>query len=267
MRLFTPLRPRPEAFLARANPAAKLGAAAILMVALFVSADVVTATIVLAGLLAAVPASGLAASDLLNRTWPILLAALSVGVLNAVFAAETVGEVVARIGPFGIGTGNLVSGLGLGLRLLGIALSGVLALVTTDPTDLADSLVQQLRLPSRFAIGALAAARQLPILATEWQTLSLARRARGVEAGRSPVEAMRLFASKLLALLIAGVRRGTRLAMAMESRGFGTRACRSVARPQVVRQADWALIGAAAVLGVAAIGISVGIGTWEFIFS
>jgi energy-coupling factor transport system permease protein len=265
VRLFTPLRPRPDAFLPRANPAAKLGAAALLMVALFFSADVVTSAIVLAVVLASLPATGIALGDLLRRTWPILLAALSVGVLNAVFAGETLGQVVVRIGPFVIGSGNLVSGLGLGLRLLGIALSGVLALVTTDPTDLADSLVQQLRLPSRFAVGALAAARQLPILAAEWQTLSMARRARGVEAGRSPIEAVRLFFGQLLALLVAGVRRGTRLATAMESRGFASRPCRSVARPQVVRRTDWWLIAAAAAVGAGAIGLSVAIGTWEFI--
>jgi energy-coupling factor transport system permease protein len=165
-----------------------------------------------------------------------------------------------------IGTDNVVTGIGLGLRLLGIAYSGVLALATTDATDLADSLIQQLRFSPRFAVGALAGARLLPILADEWQILSLARRARGVEAGRSPIAAVQLLFGQLLGLLIAAVRRATRLATAMESRGFGALPCRTVARPMTVSRSDWLLLGGTAVLAVAAIVVSAALGTWRFIF-
>jgi energy-coupling factor transport system permease protein len=264
MTLFTPLRPDPSALLPRLNPAAKLGAALLLMAVLFVSADGVTAAVVLAGLLGATAASGLEPRVLLARTWPLLLAALSVSVLNTFLAGEQRGDLI-DLGPMTIGGDTLLTGIGLGLRLLGIAYAGVLAVVTTDPTDLADSLVQQLRLSPRFAIGALAAARLLPIMADEWQILSLARRARGVEAGRSPVAAVRLFFGQLLALLVAAIRRGTRLALAMEARGFGTRPWRTVARPQVVRRPDWLLIGAATALAAFAVGVSVGVGAWRFV--
>jgi energy-coupling factor transport system permease protein len=266
MILFTPLRPDPGAPLARANPVAKLGAAAVILAALFVSVDLVTPAIVVAGVLASVALTGLPARTLLARTWPILVAALSVGVLNVLFAGDLRGELLFRLGPVSVGAGNLQSGAGLGLRLLGIAGAGVLALVTTEPTRLADGLQQQLRLSPRFAVGALAAVRLLPILAVEWQTLRLARRARGVSAGRSPVAAVRIWLGQLLALLVAAVRRGTRLATAMEARGFGSRACRGVARPQQMRPADWWLLAAAALLGVGAIAISIALGSWRFLF-
>ena len=265
MRLFTPLRPDPTALLPRANPVAKLGAAAILMFVLFVSVDPVTPLVVVAGLLATLPLTGLSVGDLLRRTWPILLAALSVGILNTLLAAEQNGDVL-RIGPVMVGSGTAVAGIGLGVRLMGIALAGVLALVTTDPTDLADSLVQQLRFPPRFAIGALAAARLLPILAGEWQTLSLARRARGVEAGRSPVAAVRIAFGQLLRLLVGAVRRGTRLALAMEGRGFGAAACRTVARPQRIQSGDRLLLAAAAGLAAVALAVSLVSGSWRFLF-
>lgn len=264
MRLFTPLRPNPTAPLPRANPTAKLGAAAIIMLALFFSTDAVTAGIVLVGLVAATAFSGLEPRVLLGRTWPLLLAALSVGILNTVLAPVQTGSPL-RIGPVEVGSDNLATGLGLGLRLLGIAYSGVLALATTDATELADSLVQQLRLSPRFAVGALAGARLLPILADEWQILSLARRARGVEAGRSPLAAVRLFFGQLLSLLVAAVRRGTRLATAMEARGFGSMPCRTIARPQVVGRSDWVLIGAAAGLVIVAVAVSAALGTWRFL--
>jgi energy-coupling factor transport system permease protein len=265
MRLFTPLRPDPRAFLAAANPAIKLAAATVLMLALFVSVDLVTAGVVLVGLLAAVAMSGLSPRTLAGRTWPILLTALSVGVLNVIFGAPQGGPQVS-IGVVNVSAEALASAAGLGLRLAGIAFSGVLAMVTTDPTRLADSLVQQLRLSPRFAVGALAAARLMPILALDWQILSLARRARGA-SGQGMLGTVRVFFGKVVALLIGSVRRGTRLATAMEARGFGARQCRSSAREEGVRQADWLLLAGAVALALLAVGISLALGSWRFLFS
>ena len=76
MRGFTPLRPEPHALLARANPVAKLGAAAILMAFLFVAHGPIAPAVVLAGVLVGVPLTGLAPRALLARTWPLLIAAL-----------------------------------------------------------------------------------------------------------------------------------------------------------------------------------------------
>lgn len=247
---FTPIRPDPAAPMARANPIAKLAAAALLMTVAFIAADPLTPAIVLAGLALSLPTTGVRARDLVARTWPLLLAAVAIGVLNVVFGAAVTGA----------------TGLGLGLRLLTIALSGVLALVTTDPTDLADALQQQARLSPRVAIGTLAAVRLLPILAAEWQILRLARRARGVAAGRSPLAAAQLALGMLMALLVSAVRRATRLSTAMESRGFGSRSCRTVARPTRMRAADWGWIAAAALLGGGAVLTSVATGSFRFAF-
>jgi len=251
---FTPIRPDPGALLPRANPVAKLIAAVVLMAVLFVSADPLTAGLVLIGLALCIPLTGVPPRDLLARTWPLLLAAVSVGVLNVV------------LGSAGTSAAGWVAGIGLGLRLLAIALSGVLALVTTDPTDLADALQQQARLSPRVAVGALAAVRLLPILAAEWQILRLARRARGVAAGRSPIAAARMALGMLLTLLVGAVRRATRLATAMESRGFGALPCRTIARPMRMRATDWGWIAAAAILGSGAVASSVATGSWRFVF-
>src|SRR5438552_6197599 len=115
MRRFTPLRPAPGAVLARANPVAKLLAAAILMAVLFVGSGPIVPAVVLAALLASLPFTGLGPTTLLTRTWPLLVAALVVGVLNVALAPAISG------GP------DIANGLGLGLRLLGITFSGVLA--------------------------------------------------------------------------------------------------------------------------------------------
>ena len=263
MRLLTPLVPQPDAPLARANPVAKLTAALVLLVALFASLDGVTALVVVAGLAAVMPFSGLRIRDLLGRAWLIGLAVVAIAVFNIVFAAEQLGPTAVEIGPLRIGAETLVNGLGLGLRLLAIVLAGLLATATTQPANLADSLVQQLRVSPRFAVGALAALRLLPILSREWQILAMARRARGVEAGRSPIAAVRLFADQLLAILVTAIRRATRMALAMEARGFGAMPCRTSARQQRMRTADWGWIAAALLLAIVAIGISLALGTWR----
>lgn len=263
MRLFTPLVPDPRAPLARANPAAKLAAGTVLLLALFASLDGVTAGIILVALLAVLPFSGLSPGDLLARSWLVGLAAISIGVFNVLFAAEQLGPTALELGPIRLGAETLVNGLGLALRLLAVVLAGLLATATTQPTDLADSLVQQLRVSPRFAVGALAALRLLPLLSQEWQTLAMARRARGVEAGRSPIAVVRMFAGQMLALLVGAIRRGTRMAGAMEARGFGAMPCRTAARIHVMRPRDWAWIAGALALSAVAIGASVALGTWR----
>ncbi len=184
MRLFTPLVPDDRAPLVRANPVAKLGAGAVLLLALFASLDGVTAGIILVGLLAVLPVAGLSAADLLSRSWLVGLAAISIGIFNVLFAAQQSGPTLVELGPLRVGAETVINGLGLSLRLLAVVLAGLLATATTQPTALADALVQQLRVSPRFAVGALAALRLLPLLSQEWQTLALARRARGGDAGR-----------------------------------------------------------------------------------
>lgn len=263
MQLMSPLVPDPRAPLARANVIAKVGAATVLLIALFASRDGVTAVVVLVGLTALLPFSGLSLGALLRRSWLVGIAALSVAVVNVLFAADQVGPTVLSLGPMRIGAETLANGVGLAARLIGIALAGMLAIATSEPTELADALVQQLRVSPRFAVGALAAVRLLPALAGEWQTIAIARRARGVDAGRSPVAAVRLFAGQLLAILVGAVRRGSRMALAMEARGFGAMPCRTVARVQRMRRSDWGWIAGAVVLAASAVGVSVALGTWR----
>jgi energy-coupling factor transport system permease protein len=250
-------------WLARRNPVLKVAAASVPAVALVPTTDALTPALILAALLLALPHAGLRLRTVARRAWPLLLAAVMVGVVNAVFGTTDTGRSLVDAGPVDITTGSALTGLGLSLRVLAVALPGVVVLATTDPVDLADSLVQQLRTPPRFAYGTLAALRLLPLLAEEWDTIAMARRARGIDAGRSPIAAVRLFWSQVLSLLVGAIRRGTRMATAMDARGFDSGLTRTLARRQVVTATDVVLVAAALAVTSVAGAPSMGVGAWR----
>ena len=74
--------------------------------------------------------------------------------------------------------------------------------------------------------------------------------------------AARIFASTTFALLVGAIRRGTRLAGAMDARGFDSGVRRTSARVQRFGLADAALIAAATALAAAALATSVHLSTF-----
>jgi energy-coupling factor transport system permease protein len=233
------------------NPVAQLGALAVVLPLLLVSGDLVTPLVVLAAELCLLPAAGLAAPRaLLARTWPLLLGAAGVAWVNVLFGDPAEGS-------------GWPSALALAVRVLALALPGVLLLASTDPVRMADALTVHWRVSTRFAYGALAALRLVPLLAAEWETIRLARRARGIEPGRDPVAHARLAAGTAFALLVAAVRRGTRLATAMDARGFDSGVARTNARGSQLHRRDAGYLAGAALVCLAAVALSVGTGSWQ----
>jgi energy-coupling factor transport system permease protein len=249
--------------LARRNPVAKLGAALLFALPLIATLDPLTPALALAVELALLPLFGVRYRVLARRAWPLTLAAAGILVTMVLFAAERTGPLLLALGPFDITTGVLVNALGLVLRVFAVALPGIIVFATTDPTDLADALVQNAKAPARFALGALAAFRLIPLLGAEWQSLTLARRARGIDAGRNPLAKLRLFGSTAFALLVGALRRGGRLALAMDARGFDSGLPRSYARPQHFRWPDALLLAGAALLSGAALTAGVLTGLFQ----
>jgi energy-coupling factor transport system permease protein len=245
------LGPSSDVPLARINPVAQLTAFLVVTLVLLTSLDVVTPAVVVAAELALLPAAGLHhPTALWRRTWPLVAGALSVGVVNVALSAQA----------------TAVTGVGLGLRVIGLALPGVLLVASTDPVRLADALTIHWRMSTRFAYGALAALRLAPLLVTEFESIRLARRTRGVAAGRNPVQAARLAAGIGFALLVGAVRRGSRLATAMDARGFDSGIVRSNARGSVLHPRDhWFVAGTVAVCALA-VALSVLTGAWAPIF-
>ncbi len=243
------LGPTPDVALSRVNPVAQLSALVVVTVVLLTSLDVVTPTVVVAVELALLPAAGLTSPRALwLRTWPLLVGAGSVGLVNLV-----------------LGSSGTLSALGLALRVVGLALPGVLLVASTDPVRLADALTEHWKLPARFAVGALAALRLVPLLVTEFESVRLARRTRGVQA-RTPVARIRMLAGIGFTLLVGAVRRASRLATAMDARGFDSGLPRTNARGSVLRPSDLGYV--AGTVGVCALAVTASVlaGTWDPVF-
>jgi energy-coupling factor transport system permease protein len=205
--------------LGRASPLTKLGVAAAWLVGLVLTLDprvpIVLAVAALAGtiLLGRVPAR-----EFIRGAVPLWAAALVIGSFNAVFSganSDPIALEVTRVGPFRLTEPALVAGAAIALRVIAIAATSVAFARTTEPTTLADSLVQQARVPERFAYGALAAYQALPRLGNDLLTLRQARRIRGLRASWHP--------RVLIGLLALAVRHADRLAVAMDARAFGVR--------------------------------------------
>jgi energy-coupling factor transport system permease protein len=251
--------------LARLNPVTKLAGAFVVMLGLMLAGDIVTPSVVLLGELVAISAAGVRWGVLVRRLWLLLPVSVGMGLSTLLFTDQRTGTALLDAGPLHVTTGSLLATAALMLRVLAIVLPGVVAFASIDPTEFADSLVQHVRTPPRFTFGALAAFRLLPLLGDEWHTLLLARRARGIDGGRSPIRRARLFVSGVFALLVIAIRRGVRLATAMESRGFTYRSARTLARPRSLRAADAIFILATCALVTGATALSVALGTWQLL--
>ncbi|MCH8564196.1 ATP-binding cassette domain-containing protein [Nesterenkonia sp. LB17] len=256
---------RSLSWLGRRNALAKLIAVFLITAALVMTIDAVSSGVVILASLALLPLAGIRPGGFLRRVWPFAAGAV-VAAWGTAIAAEESGRVLADLGFTTISEGSITLGLALGARAFAIVLPSVIVFSTTDPTDLADSLAQQLRLPARFVLSALAAMRLLGLLAEHWRTIGHARRARGVGAHGGLTARMRGTASQAFGLLVQAIRMATRLAVTMESRGFGA-GPRSWARPARFSAADLPVILGGAGIGALAVTAAVLAGAWNFVWT
>ncbi|UPL10206.1 energy-coupling factor transporter transmembrane component T family protein [Microbacterium sufflavum] len=245
---------------ARINPVAKLGVSALIAVPLILTLDPVSAAVALALEFVLFLFAGIGWREFWVRTWPVWLAAPLTGLTIALYG-ETSGTVYVDWFVLHISEGSLALAVATMLRVLAIALPSVVLFVTVDPTDLADGLGQILRLPARFVLGALAGLRMVGLFLDDWRALELARRARGVaDRGR-----LRRFFGMAFALLVLSIRRGAKLATAMEARGFGAPGRRTWARESRFGAAEWLLLAVGAAISGIAVAAAVLTGAWNFI--
>ncbi|MBX6772957.1 MAG: energy-coupling factor transporter transmembrane protein EcfT [Chloroflexi bacterium] len=243
-----------DTFLHRLNPLTKLATALLLMLALTVivtpvfSLYATAVTVAAIGILGRVPPGRLA-----RLLLPV--AALSLGVVWTTIAFY-VPDPSSRSRPLWMIGGLVVTdqgvayGLVVALRMLGFFSASLLFVLTTDPTDFVQALIQRLHLGYRIGYGAHAAYGFVPLLDSELATIRAAHRIRGVAGGGGPVERYRYVISLLVPLLAGAVRRAERVALAMDARGFGAYPSRTFYRRSTFGRADLAFaVGALVLIG------------------
>ncbi len=204
--------------LGRTSPIVKLGVAIGWLAGLaFTLAWTPPLALAVVAIAAGVILGGVRIGALGRSIAPLWMAALGIGLFNALFStsnADPTATTALTLGPIRITTAAAMNGIALSLRVIAIASVGAVFTLTTDPTRLADALVRQAHVSPRFAYGALAAYQAIPRFSEDLATLRQARRIRGLRGSWHP----RL----LVTLLVLAIRHGDRLALAMDARAFGS---------------------------------------------
>jgi energy-coupling factor transport system permease protein len=244
----------------RVNPVAKLGACALLATALVLSIDWVSAGVALAIEVLVIPWLHIPARALLRAVAPVAIAA-ALGTLTILMYGRPSGATHVSFLLVNVTDGSISLAIATLLRTLAIALPSVVLFLTVDPTDLADGLAQNLRLPARFVIGALAGLRLVGLFLQDRRNLELAQRARGIaDQGR-----IRRTIGIAFSLLVLSIRRGSKLATAMEAKGFGGPQQRTWARESRFGAREWLVLALAALIAAVAVVAAKATGHWNFI--
>jgi energy-coupling factor transport system permease protein len=251
--------------LARRNPTVKLALLAVVsLAAMFLLDPITPAALYVLGLVGVAISVRVPARTLALAHLPFLAFALGVFVVNAL---SRPGTVLWQAGPLRVTEEGLSVGAALAARTLLIGVLAVGFLLSTDGVALMTSLHQNARLGARVTYAILAGYRMLQEMPREWSTIRHAHTVRADLSGGDarPPRNPRHLAGVVFTLLVVSVRKGERMAQALESRGLGLEP-RTTWRPVRVTGADWRLAAgvltvlAAVVVGSAALGILEGPG-------
>lgn len=210
------------------NPLTRIFLMFVWVTPLLASIDWVSAALSLSLTLIFAPLCGVSWVRLWKAGWFLVLLAPLSGISMLLYGAPG-GEEYFSWWLITVTENSLSLAIAITLRVFAVALPMVVLARDIDPTELGDALSQILRFPSRFVIGAVAGVRMMTLLKSDWQSLGMARGARGLtDEGR-----FKHLLTMSFGLLVIALRRGGKLATAMEARGFGR-------TPPGGRQRTWA---------------------------
>lgn len=242
------------------NPVARICGLLVFSTPLLLSVDVISAAVALIITIIAAPLLGIKVPVLLRRSVPIVIAAPISGISMALYGRPEGKEYFSFL--FAHVTDNsLQLALAITVRVLAIGVPAIVLLGQIDPTDLGDGLSQLLKLPPRFVIGAVAGARLVSLFRSDWHYLKLSRRARGLDGSHR----IRRTIGMIFSLLVLALRRGAKLATAMEARGFGRYPTRTWARPAQWGKAETWLVLGCCLCSLLSLGIAVAVGSFRFL--
>lgn len=162
--------------------------------------------------------SGFSRKKLLLLHIPLILSALSSAASLLVFGRGS--QVIWQWGILKISEESIHSATLIFGKSLIIGIISLIVLLTVRPTLLLYSLMQQLRLPAKYAYGFMAGFRLIPIMIEEFTIRSHAIKVRRVGLGTGPTRWYNLLKLYLIPLLAQSIRRAHQIAIAMQAKQF-----------------------------------------------
>ncbi|MDA8437311.1 MAG: energy-coupling factor transporter transmembrane component T [Propionibacterium sp.] len=249
--------------LARTNPVTRIVLATMISLPLLFTLDWVSASSTLAGELLLTPLCGVGIRLLARRSIPIVIAAL-LGSVTMLLYGQPGGRTWWHWTLITVSDNSARLATAICLRVLALGIPAILLFSHVDATDMADGLGQVFHLPARFVLGTLAGFRMLTVFVDDWRSIGQARRARGL----GDTDRLRRFATMAFGLLVVAIRRGTRLATAMEARGLGAPGItRTWARPSRLGRPDAVAVAVVAGLMALALALAWWAGTFWLVWT
>lgn len=146
-------------------------------------------------------------------------------------------------------------GAAMATRLLAILSTSAMFVLTSDPSQFVRSLIHQARVSPRIAYAVFAGYRFIPLLEVEFETIRSAHQMRGGVGRGGALDRARELIGYAIPLLASAVRKGERVALAMESRAFGARPARTYYRVTSFGAADVVFLVASLAVLAADVGL------------
>ncbi len=241
--------------LARSNPVAKLALLVGATITVFVVQGTWQLVLMLVALLALFPVARIRLHEFRAATRFFLVFSVLLMVIHGLWVH--VGEVVwqAQLGPvtLTVTSGGLLLGLHMVVRFLVVVLGSFLFVATTEPNQLARSLMDA-GLPYRAGFALVLALRLMPLMRSESNTVREAQAARGLALDTGgPRAVIRSVRSTMGPLLVSSMSRVDALVISMEGRAFGRSGERTFLREVRWRASDSAMLAMAVLLPLVAI--------------
>src|SRR5580692_3873914 len=167
--------------------------------------------------------------EILQGTWLFLFACTSFFVIQTLTLPGTT-EIFRILGK-PIYAESADYALASALRIYTIILSSLVFVRTTDPRELAISLVTQAHIPYRIAYAFFIALRIIPTIEEEIKIIQSAQAVRGVAKQRGLSGRIKDMKRYSMPLLVGSLRRASIMVMSMESRAFGAYPTRTFLEP------------------------------------
>jgi energy-coupling factor transport system permease protein len=238
-----------KSFFCRLNPLTKLAAAlAYIAAATFVFDPAFQLAVIVATLGPLLIIERIGPVELAKTMWPFALIGFGYLWANLAFfdGASTYTRPAGAI-PLGADPA-LFAGFTLFLRAIAFGGVSFFFVRTTDPADLTRSLMLRAGLPPSIGFSLFSALQFLPELRDEFRLLQLARALRAGASPRGWRQVLTIYPRLAIPLLASTIRKASRAAIAMESRGLRRTMVRTSLHGSPIGTADGFFLGAALVL-------------------